>query len=295
MSKRSFSTFSPATLGKRSRGSEEDDLNNSNVEYRRIRKIVKLNIIKNGMSVQESIRQVKANSPPQIQMQMQQQQQQQQHMQQNYHHQQQQQQQQQEQMNVDNTTTTNTTTTTTTTTTSNYNNTPNIDQEVQDLWKILEQDLLEEIRLEQEMLQQQYEDQYANYANEAMMHDINSYHEPDANNNNNNNNNNTNNSNLMKPSVRYPHGVLCPVCQRRNLMQNGRIFFCGCGMRIDTQHDNITMDNVGDTLGQHINAHINKKCQATPQFYVTDRFGGGRGLQNLVMECQVCNTFEIVL
>ena len=76
MSKRSFSTFSPATLGKRSRGSEEDDLNNSNVEYRRIRKIVKLNIIKNGMSVQESIRQVKANSPPQIQMQMQQQQQQ---------------------------------------------------------------------------------------------------------------------------------------------------------------------------------------------------------------------------
>jgi hypothetical protein len=261
MSKQNYGCFSTATLGKRNRGEGgEEDLNASNVEYRRIRKIVKLNIITKGMSVRESIRQVQANSPPEMQMQIERNQSQRQ----NRH-----------QMNIDSTTTT-------------CSDATNRDEEL-DLWKILEQDLLEEIRLEQEMLQQQYEEQYANYHNEAMMYDISSFNEPVASNNNNCSSSSSSSSNN---NTRHPHGVLCPVCQVRNLMQNGRIFFCGCGMRIDTQHDNISMDYVGDALRKHVNAHINKRCQGTPKFYTAPLFGG---VTNLVMECQTCNMYEIVL
>ena len=64
MSKRGFNEFSQRTLGKRSRENQLGEVNTE--EYRRIRKIVKLNIVRNGMSVRESIRQFKVNSTPQI-------------------------------------------------------------------------------------------------------------------------------------------------------------------------------------------------------------------------------------
>ena len=240
MSKRGFNEFSQRTLGKRSRENQLGEVNTE--EYRRIRKIVKLNIVRNGMSVKESIRQFKVNSPPQM------------HVNSVASH----------ASNV------------------NGSSMSKPSNEGTDLWKILEQDLLEEIRIEQEMLQQQYEEQYAEYDDEAMMHDVESYNATNA----------VHASANNTTHVQYPRGVLCPVCQTRNLMRNGRIFFCSCGMRVDTQHDNISMDYVGDVLRKHVDAHIQRRCSGTPTFSVNANFGG---ISNLIMQCQACNMYEIVI
>ena len=240
MSKRRFDNFSQRTLGKRNRENELGEVNAE--EYRRIRKIVKLNIVRNGMSVRESIRQFKVNSPPQ--------------------------------MHVNNVACHSSTV--------NCNGMSKPNNEGTDLWKILEQDLLEEIRIEQEMLQQQYEEQYAEYADEAMMHDVDSY---DA-------TNTVHVDGSNNTHAQHSRGVLCPVCQTRNLMRNGRIFFCGCGMRVDTQHDNISMDYVGEVLRNHVDAHIRRRCKGTPTFSVNAKFGG---ISNLIMQCQTCNMYEIVI
>ena len=239
MSKRGFNEFSQRTLGKRSRENQLGEVNTE--EYRRIRKIVKLNIVRNGMSVKESIRQFKVNSPPQM------------HVNSVASH----------ASNV------------------NGSSMSKPSNEGTDLWKILEQDLLEEIRIEQEMLQQQYEEQYAEYDDEAMMHDVESYN---ATNSVQAGANNT-------THLQYPRGVLCPVCQTRNLMRNGRIFFVAVHA-VDTQHDNISMDYVGDVLRKHVDAHIQRRCSGTPTFSVNANFGG---ISNLIMQCQACNMYEIVI
>ena len=193
------------------------------------------------MSVRESIRQFKVNSPPQ--------------------------------MHVNNVARH--------TSTANGSGMSKPNNEGTDLWKILEQDLLEEIRIEQEMLQQQYEEQYAEYADKAMMHDVDSY---DA--------TNTVHVGGNNDTHAQPRGVLCPVCQTRNLMRNGQIFFCSCGMRVDTQHDNISMDYVGEVLRNHVDAHIQRRCRGTPTFSVNANFGG---ISNLIAQCQTCNMYEIVI
>ena len=136
MSKRGFDECSQRTLGKRSRENQLGEVNTE--EYRRIRKIVKLNIVRNGMSVKESIRQFKVNSPPQM------------HVNSVASH----------ASNV------------------NGSSMSKPSNEGTDLWKILEQDLLEEIRIEQEMLQQQYEEQYAEYDDEAICMTLNHIMQP---------------------------------------------------------------------------------------------------------------------
>jgi hypothetical protein len=48
------------------------------------------------------------------------------------------------------------------------------------------------------------------------------------------------------------NGPPCPVCKRRELLQNRHVIFCGCGgVRLETQHEGFTLDVRGSKRDAH--------------------------------------------
>lgn len=86
--------------------------------------------------------------------------------------------------------------------------------------------------------------------------------------------------------------VVCPVCQKNNLLQNKHIIFCACGVRIDTETDGMTLEHVEKQLSQTVTEH-SSNCQHTPTFHVADL--SGVGIKNMVLSCQVCDCLSIVI
>jgi len=86
--------------------------------------------------------------------------------------------------------------------------------------------------------------------------------------------------------------VICPVCQKNNLLQNKHIIFCKCGIRVDTQTDAIDLEYVRNQLQESVNEH-SSACQHTPSFHVADL--SGVGIENLVLSCQVCDCLSIII
>ena len=50
------------------------------------------------------------------------------------------------------------------------------------------------------------------------------------------------------PCHEDPTAVLCPVCQANNLLQNQSVIFCRCGIRLDTKHDGLSLQTVGQQI-----------------------------------------------
>jgi hypothetical protein len=49
--------------------------------------------------------------------------------------------------------------------------------------------------------------------------------------------------------------VVCPICQKNQLLQNGAVIFCRCGIRLDTKHDGITLAMVAERIAQILHIH----------------------------------------
>jgi len=84
--------------------------------------------------------------------------------------------------------------------------------------------------------------------------------------------------------------VICPLCQKNELMLNRGIILCACGARIDTEQDCVTLGNVQESLTQGTTAHSGQ-CQEKPHFSVINQMG----IDNLLMTCQVCDYMFIVV
>eukprot|EP00899_Mesostigma_viride_P007622 jgi/Mesvir1/16861/Mv15746-RA.1 len=88
-----------------------------------------------------------------------------------------------------------------------------------------------------------------------------------------------------------PEGVVtCPVCRRALLHQNKHVIFCGCGLRVDTQNDQIDLCFVKQRLGAVWSEHLESGCAATPSFSCSPCFG----VTGLVMNCEQCHAFTLV-
>ena len=154
-----------------------------------------------------------------------------------------------------------------------------------ELWKILEEDLIQELEKEELMVQEQcrrmedYNQEFiAQYA--GPVGDI-----------------------AQKTKKCSGEGfdeiptqsslVLCPVCQQSNLLQLKAIVFCGCGMRIDTgSSDGLSLEYIGGRLADVLNSHYSTSCSGRPVFETKQLFGG---VTNLIMECTTCNKLEIII
>lgn len=85
-------------------------------------------------------------------------------------------------------------------------------------------------------------------------------------------------------------GVICPVCRCNHLMLNKGIFFCSCGLRVDSKQDGFTLQNVKKLLEDAVSEHA-LQCSNSPQFCPIDMGGG----ENLVMVCQTCDAMTIII
>lgn len=84
--------------------------------------------------------------------------------------------------------------------------------------------------------------------------------------------------------------VICPVCQKSQLLQNKGVIFCPCGMRVNTEQDCITLANVKSSLEDGINQH-STTCEGDPVFSAVQDYGSN----NLLMSCKTCDWMYIVI
>lgn len=87
--------------------------------------------------------------------------------------------------------------------------------------------------------------------------------------------------------------VICPICKKNPLLQNKHIFFCSCGIRIDTENDAITLDFVKIQLKGALEQHGNEGCSQEPVFSVSSL--PELGISNLIMTCQNCDILAVIL
>ncbi|KAG1328233.1 RPA-interacting protein [Cocos nucifera] len=86
--------------------------------------------------------------------------------------------------------------------------------------------------------------------------------------------------------------VWCPICKRGELREVHHLIYCTrCKLRLDLENDKVTLHFLQDRLAEVHTQHLDKGCRATPKFCMRTMFN----LTALYIQCQACNTFEIVV
>eukprot|EP00794_Sanderia_malayensis_P014304 gene14304-15792_t len=81
--------------------------------------------------------------------------------------------------------------------------------------------------------------------------------------------------------------VICPVCKRNQLLQNKQVFFCACGVRIDTGYDGITLAHVKMRIEDAIQQHgLHCLDNAAFSVLIMDEIQ----LHNLILKCKLIST-----
>ncbi|URD80679.1 alpha/beta hydrolase fold [Musa troglodytarum] len=86
--------------------------------------------------------------------------------------------------------------------------------------------------------------------------------------------------------------VWCPICKKGELRENHHIIRCtNCNLRFDAGIDKLNLNFLKSRLGEVHMDHLNRGCKATPSFCMQAMFN----LNALFIQCEVCDTFEIVI
>ncbi|KAK1412700.1 hypothetical protein QVD17_34159 [Tagetes erecta] len=85
--------------------------------------------------------------------------------------------------------------------------------------------------------------------------------------------------------------VWCPMCKQGVLQQNRHLIFCSlCELKLN-RGDEINLELLRDRLAEAHGQHFDRGCRLRPKFCIQSKFD----ITALYMECQDCNTFEIVV
>uniref|UniRef100_A0A0B6ZB11 RPA-interacting protein C-terminal domain-containing protein n=1 Tax=Arion vulgaris TaxID=1028688 RepID=A0A0B6ZB11_9EUPU len=84
--------------------------------------------------------------------------------------------------------------------------------------------------------------------------------------------------------------VICPLCEKFNLIESKNVIHCRCGLRIDVEQDSITLKYVRDSLIAGTEEH-SRKCESKPSFSLNQKFG----ISNLIMSCQGCDFLFVIV
>lgn len=85
--------------------------------------------------------------------------------------------------------------------------------------------------------------------------------------------------------------VWCPVCKRGELRETHLLIYCTlCQMRLPLDGKG-NLELLRSRLGEIHMQHLDRGCKAAPKFRMDTEFG----LTALYMQCEVCNTFDIVV
>lgn len=84
--------------------------------------------------------------------------------------------------------------------------------------------------------------------------------------------------------------VPCPLCQVNALGKHDRMVYCRCGLRIDLQFDDLSLEQIHRQLLAAVAAHA-EICNSAPAFQVR-QFGSHTVL---ALVCTPCGTLDVVL
>ncbi|KAL4660597.1 RPA-interacting protein isoform X2 [Arapaima gigas] len=85
--------------------------------------------------------------------------------------------------------------------------------------------------------------------------------------------------------------IICPVCQINNLTVNLDFIACQCGVYINTQHKNITSENLQSLVESRVTEHM-EGCPNNPVFSMANSTDG---YPCLMLSCKACDYLSIVL
>ncbi|XP_034994712.1 RPA-interacting protein [Zootoca vivipara] len=95
--------------------------------------------------------------------------------------------------------------------------------------------------------------------------------------------------NAMLDGLDAERKVICPVCRRNNLCVMSHSVVCPCGLSISTQ--GMTKEKLCSSLEDCVTEHSHR-CQQWPEFAVTS---WAEGKAHLLMSCQVCDSWAVIL
>eukprot|EP00026_Physarum_polycephalum_P015037 Phypoly_transcript_15622.p1 GENE.Phypoly_transcript_15622~~Phypoly_transcript_15622.p1 ORF type:complete len:228 (+),score=35.39 Phypoly_transcript_15622:100-684(+) len=139
-------------------------------------------------------------------------------------------------------------------------------EEYIDVMRMLEQELMDELRQQEAEMLAQYES--VRQFDEAELQDSLARYAEDA-------------GNTFVP---------CPICMKHGLLQNNHVIFCACGFRLDLKDPGITLGVVQQQLSDRYANH-GKTCSATPTFEVQNQYG----ISALYLKCTVCDSLDVVI
>lgn len=85
--------------------------------------------------------------------------------------------------------------------------------------------------------------------------------------------------------------VVCPMCRQHPLMMNKAVIFCACGLRLDTEEDGLTLNNVKSNIHAGLEEH-SLGCQQQPTYSVLSQ---GEKSSFLLMICSACDFMHVVI
>ncbi|KAG6522922.1 hypothetical protein ZIOFF_020078 [Zingiber officinale] len=98
--------------------------------------------------------------------------------------------------------------------------------------------------------------------------------------------------NLSDDQISENSKVWCPICKKGELRENYQLVYCThCSLRLDPGNDKINLDFLKVRLGEVHLEHLNRGCRAAPKFLMHNMFN----LNALFIQCEACDTFEIVM
>jgi len=84
----------------------------------------------------------------------------------------------------------------------------------------------------------------------------------------------------------------CPVCKQGELREARNLIHCTlCEMRLDLGEDKVNLDFLRERLANAHVEHLDRGCTLSPKFCLQTMFG----LSALYIQCDKCNTFDVVV
>uniref|UniRef100_A0A0E0L2L1 RPA-interacting protein N-terminal domain-containing protein n=1 Tax=Oryza punctata TaxID=4537 RepID=A0A0E0L2L1_ORYPU len=84
----------------------------------------------------------------------------------------------------------------------------------------------------------------------------------------------------------------CPVCKQGELRETHNLIYCTmCKLRLDLGEDKINLEFLRERLANVHMDHLDRGCKSAPKFCLQTIFE----LTALYIQCEECNTFDVVI
>ncbi|KAL2935670.1 RPA-interacting protein B [Bienertia sinuspersici] len=97
--------------------------------------------------------------------------------------------------------------------------------------------------------------------------------------------------NIVLALMAWKEKTWCPVCKKGELQENQHFIYCNlCHLNLN-RGDEVNLSLLKDRLAEAHEEHLDRGCRSKPEFCIETVFD----LTALYIQCQHCDTFEVVI